>query len=89
MHRLTSLNHLASEVRVVRTDVGLSVCYFDSSKAKEIVLRHKELQAKAATLEREVVHLEEQQEELLARQVPKANGFVEVGRPALSERPSD
>ncbi|KAL1484023.1 hypothetical protein MTO96_032813, partial [Rhipicephalus appendiculatus] len=40
------------------------------NKAKEIVVRHKELQAKAATLEREVIHLEEQQAELLARQVP-------------------
>ncbi|KAL1484022.1 hypothetical protein MTO96_032813, partial [Rhipicephalus appendiculatus] len=39
-------------------------------QAKEIVVRHKELQAKAATLEREVIHLEEQQAELLARQVP-------------------
>lgn len=42
-----------------------------SGKAKEIVLRHKELQARAATLEREVIHLEEQQVELLARQPPK------------------
>ncbi|KAL3210257.1 hypothetical protein MRX96_037303 [Rhipicephalus microplus] len=40
------------------------------NKAKEIVVRHKELQAKAATLEREVIHLEEQQAEVLARQVP-------------------
>uniref|UniRef100_A0A2R5L708 Histone-lysine N-methyltransferase, H3 lysine-79 specific n=1 Tax=Ornithodoros turicata TaxID=34597 RepID=A0A2R5L708_9ACAR len=57
------------------------------TKAKEIVLRHRELQAKAATLEREVNDLEEQQQQLLQQQQQQnsmekglhaaLNGFVE------------
>lgn len=53
------------------------------TKAKEIVVRHKELQARAATLEREVIHLEEQQAELLAKQVPN----VRVAPPPTATPP--
>ncbi|XP_050024205.2 uncharacterized protein gpp isoform X1 [Dermacentor andersoni] len=57
-------------------------------QAKEIVVRHKELQSKAATLEREVIHLEEQQAELLARQVPSARVPPLPSTPGVANPPA-